>query len=226
MPDLESVLTGLNEAQREAATALRGPVAILAGAGTGKTTTITHRIACQVRERDVRAVADPRGDVHGQGRGRAPNAARGARRRGRRGAHVPLGGALAALEAVDRAHRRAAAPDPRPQGAGHLLARERAPAAAQVPAAARARGRDRVGEEPDDPARAVPRRARRPRAADPRRPDAPCLRRLRAAQGLDGAARFRGHARTRRCGCSTSTPRPPRMFARGSRPSRWTSTRT
>ena len=49
VPDLESVLSGLNEAQREAATALRGPVAILAGAGTGKTTTITHRIACQVR---------------------------------------------------------------------------------------------------------------------------------------------------------------------------------
>ena len=49
MPDLESVLAGLNKAQREAALALRGPVAILAGAGTGKTTTITHRIACQVR---------------------------------------------------------------------------------------------------------------------------------------------------------------------------------
>src|SRR6185503_5214371 len=47
--EVESVLTGLNDAQREAALALRGPVAILAGAGTGKTTTITHRIACQVR---------------------------------------------------------------------------------------------------------------------------------------------------------------------------------
>src|SRR5688500_20370013 len=47
--DLESVLAGLNDFQREAALALRGPVAILAGAGTGKTTTITHRIACQVR---------------------------------------------------------------------------------------------------------------------------------------------------------------------------------
>jgi DNA helicase-2/ATP-dependent DNA helicase PcrA len=46
---LENILTGLNESQREAALALRGPVAILAGAGTGKTTTITHRIACQVR---------------------------------------------------------------------------------------------------------------------------------------------------------------------------------
>jgi DNA helicase-2/ATP-dependent DNA helicase PcrA len=49
MADLESVLDGLNPAQREAALALRGPVVILAGAGTGKTTTITHRIACQVR---------------------------------------------------------------------------------------------------------------------------------------------------------------------------------
>ena len=48
MGGLEQILAGLNEAQREAATALRGPVAILAGAGTGKTTTITHRIACQV----------------------------------------------------------------------------------------------------------------------------------------------------------------------------------
>jgi DNA helicase II / ATP-dependent DNA helicase PcrA len=49
VPDLESVLAGLNGAQREAALALRGPVAIVAGAGTGKTTTITHRIACQIR---------------------------------------------------------------------------------------------------------------------------------------------------------------------------------
>ena len=42
------VLHGLNDAQREAAQAVRGPVCILAGAGTGKTTTITRRIANQV----------------------------------------------------------------------------------------------------------------------------------------------------------------------------------
>jgi DNA helicase-2/ATP-dependent DNA helicase PcrA len=48
MRGAEEILAGLNDAQRAAASAVRGPVAILAGAGTGKTTTITHRIAHQV----------------------------------------------------------------------------------------------------------------------------------------------------------------------------------
>ena len=52
VPDVESraeaVLGALDEEQREAAQAVSGPVCILAGAGTGKTRTITHRIASGV----------------------------------------------------------------------------------------------------------------------------------------------------------------------------------
>jgi DNA helicase-2/ATP-dependent DNA helicase PcrA len=51
----EAVLAGLDPEQEQAARAVRGPVCILAGAGTGKTRTITHRIAYAVHSGAVPA---------------------------------------------------------------------------------------------------------------------------------------------------------------------------
>ena len=57
-------LGDLDDEQREAVLAPRGPVCVLAGAGTGKTRTITRRIAHLVAAGHVAAGPGAGGDVH------------------------------------------------------------------------------------------------------------------------------------------------------------------
>ncbi len=51
---IDRILEGLNQAQRDAVTHEAGPLLIIAGAGTGKTTVITRRIAYLIASRRAR----------------------------------------------------------------------------------------------------------------------------------------------------------------------------
>ena len=51
-----NLFTGLNESQKEAASHIDGPMLILAGAGSGKTKTITTRLAYMIGEVGIPAI--------------------------------------------------------------------------------------------------------------------------------------------------------------------------
>ena len=210
MSDLESVLAGLNEAQREAALALRGPVAILAGAGTGKTTTITHRIACQVRsgEFEPSQILAVTFTDKAAGELKRRLQALGVEGVEARTFHS------AALSQLSRLWSSYTG-EPLPEVLDHKAPLISSLANALPPPHKFLPRRELAGEIEWAKNRMIPPAryldaARRPRAADPGGPDAPRLRRVRAAQDRDGAARLRGHARARAAPVRRAPRRRPR----------------
>ncbi len=213
-PDL---LDALDPEQRQVAEALRGPVRVLAGAGTGKTRAITHRIAHGVATgvyapTEVLAVTFTT-RAAGEMRGRL----RDARRRGSPGAHLPLGRAAPAallLAARTSGHE---LPDADRVQDRPARVRRAPPAAQRRPGAApRPRLRDRVGQGQQRPPRRLRPDRPRPRPLGHRpgpRDRGPGVRGLRGGQARPGthghggrAPAHRRHAGRRRAGRCPGAP--------------------
>ena len=118
--DLSPILNPLNDAQRAAVTAPLGPVLVLAGAGSGKTRVLTHRIAWLIQAEGASAAQHPRRHLHQQGR-RARCAARVEQLLGVPGGALWIGTFHGIAHRLLRMHwreanLRAGLPDPRLRG--------------------------------------------------------------------------------------------------------------
>ena len=150
----EAVLAALDPEQREVALATRGPVCVIAGAGTGKTRAIAHRVAYAVRT----GVVNP-GHVLAvtfttRAAGELRGAAAPARRAGRLragpggGAHVPFGGVAAACPLLAGDGRRPPAGGARLEGDPARRGGPGGAGARDRPGTARPGHRGRMGQGP------------------------------------------------------------------------------
>ena len=219
------LLSSLNPMQQHAVLHGDGPLLILAGAGSGKTRTLTHRVAHLIGDARRRAVAHPRRHLHQQGGGRDARAARAPARRRRAALGVDLPRRLRAHPAArDRGarlqlelrHLRR----PRQRSGCSRTASTCCAYPEQTLNAASGRRADRRRQEPGPDAaglRAQRRAARRPRAACTRATRTCCSAPTRSTSATCCSPR---------CACSRSTPTCSTATASASSTSWSTSTRT
>ena len=235
-PRAEAVTAGLTPEQAAAVRHGPGPLLLVAGPGTGKTRTLTHRVAYLLATGRAAPRRDPRRHLQRARRRRAAAAARRPARRADRARRDRRHLSLRLRAAAARARRRCSgAPTAYTiydqADLRHVIER----AALRPPARRDPRRRSRAAASPSAAELETPDRAGQEPAARPRTPTSGAARHPAGAAGRRRVAGVRARARalqrvvasttcsSSRCGCCASTRSGSRTCARAG--AGWSSTR-